>query len=288
MGLSVVAGTNRRTRSQPMSGKTAVVCGGSKGIGKATACEFVRQGGSVCVVARDPRALEEAREEIGGLVHNGAQFVETIACDTTDRAGLEPQLSEFVDRHGVPDYLLNLVGYAHPQYVDELSLDDFQQAMDVNYYGQLVPLLILLPHFMEVGKGHVANVSSVLGYMGVMGYATYAPTKYALVGLTEALRHELKPHGIRFSILFPPDTDTPGFEKENETKPPEWSVSDAPKLMSADDVARVFLDGLRKERFYILPGQASRLWRLSRMSPRLVHTVVDREYRSARKKLGKQ
>ncbi|MFX6861571.1 SDR family NAD(P)-dependent oxidoreductase, partial [Acinetobacter baumannii] len=89
--------------------------------------------------------------------------------------------------------------------------DDFRRNMDVNYYGQLVPLLILLPHFMAARKGHIANVSSMLGFMGMIGYATYAPTKFALVGLTDSLRNELKPHGITFSILYPPDTETEGF-----------------------------------------------------------------------------
>ena len=128
-------------------------------------------------------------------------------------------MTEFVNGHGVPDYLINVVGYAYPQYVQELTLNDYRACMDINYYGQLVPILVLLPHFMAARKGHIVNVSSMMGYFGIMGYTAYAPTKFAIVGLTEALRHELKPYNIFFSVLYPPDTDTPGFEKEIEQSP---------------------------------------------------------------------
>ena len=114
--------------------------------------------------------------------------------------------------------------------------------MEVNYYGQLVPILILLPYFMEARRGHIANVSSMMGYFGIIGYAAYAPTKFALVGLTEVLRHELKPYNISCSVLYPPDTDTPGFKKENETKPPECAeLSAGVKMLSAHEVAEVFV-----------------------------------------------
>ena len=115
---------------------------------------------------------------------------------------LEPPLTELVDRHGVPDYLIDVVGYGYPQYVQELTLEDCRKCVEVNYYGQLIPILILLPHFMAARKGHIANVSSMMGYFGTMGYAAYAPTKFAIVGLTEVLRNELKPYNISFSVMY--------------------------------------------------------------------------------------
>ena len=100
--------------------------------------------------------------------------------------------------------------------------------------GNWYQFSFLLPHFMAARKGHIVNVSSMMGYFGIMGYAAYAPTKFAIVGLTEALRHELKPYNIGMSVLYPPDTDTPGFEKENRTKPGECAMmSSKVKLLSA-------------------------------------------------------
>jgi len=274
---------------QPLRNKIAVICGGSKGIGKETAKEIVRLGGSVCIIARHIEPLEAAASEMQDLARENSQFVEVIACDATDMERLGPQLTDFISRRGVPDYLLNVVGYAYPQYVQDLTLTDYQNAMDVNYFGQLVPILLLLPHFISSRKGHIANVSSAAGFIGIMGYASYTPTKFAIVGLSEVLRNELKPFGIRLSILFPPDTDTPGFEIENQTKPEETALmSENVKLMTAEDVGKAFVKGLLKNRYLILPGETAFLWTVNRFFPRLVRLISDREYKQARDKLDKE
>jgi 3-dehydrosphinganine reductase len=276
-------------RRKPLKNKTAVVCGGSKGIGKETAKEIILLGGSVCVIARHSESLEVAAREMLDLVREDSQFVEVITCDATDMERLKPPLTEFVNRHGVPDYLINVVGYAYPQHVQELTLEDYRKCMEVNYFGQLIPTLILLPYFMAARKGHIANVSSMLGYFGAMGYTAYAPTKFAIVGLTDALRNELKPYNINLSVLYPPDTDTPGFEVENRTKPKECAMMSANlKLMSAQAVAEVFVEGIIKKRYAILPGDARFAWIVNRHFPWLVRWYTDREYRKARQKIGKE
>jgi short-subunit dehydrogenase len=276
----------RRIREQPFEGKTAIVCGGSKGIGKETAKEIALLGGSICLVAREREPLEVATREIQDIKRGDSQFVEAIACDVTDAEQLKPLLTELVDRHGVPEYLINCVGHARPQYVQDLTLKDFRERMEVNYFGQLVPILLLLPYFMEVLRGHIANVSSMMGYFGIMGYAAYAPTKFALVGLTDVLRHELKPYNISCSVLYPPDTDTPGFQQENEIKPPECAlISEGAKLLSAQEVAEVFVEGILKKQMAIMPGEARLIWRLNRYFPWLVRWVTDRQYEQARKKI---
>lgn len=274
--------------SQPFRGKTAVVSGGSKGIGRATAAEFVQLGGRVCLIARGAEALEETGQHLRQQNPQGDPVLEVIECDATDQEALRPLLDGFVAAHGVPDYLFNVVGYAYPQKVEKLTLADFRQNMEVNYYGQLVPLLILLPHFMKARKGHIANVSSMMGYFGVAGYASYAPSKFAIVGLTEVLRNELKPYGLTFSILYPPDTDTPGFETENETKPEEVALmSQRAKLMTSQAVAEAFVEGVYKNRYHILPGDAKLAWYIKRYFPGLLRWIIDRDYRQARQRLGK-
>jgi 3-dehydrosphinganine reductase len=275
-----------RTR-QPFAGKAAIVAGGSQGIGLAVAQEVVRLGGSVCILALG--GLDEARDQVEALRDSDRQFVETIRCDTTDMDALGPLLTEHIERRGVPDFLFNFVGYAYAQYVEKLTLADFRRNMEVNYYGQLVPTLLVLPHYLRGGRGgHVSFTSSVLGYLGVMGYATYAPTKHALVGLAETLRHELKPYGIEVSILYPPDTKTPGFDRENETKPAECAmISGRGQLLAPEDVAETFLAGVLKGRFQIFPGRAGFYWRLFRHLPRVTRKLADADYARARKKLGK-
>ncbi len=272
---------------QPFSGKTTIICGGSKGIGKETAKEIVRLGGSVSIVARDQNILKEAAKEIEENKITESQFVETISCDATEMDALKPHFEDFIQKHGVPDFLINAVGFAYPKYVQDYSLDDFKNNMDINYYGQLVPTMILLPHFIEAKQGHISFVSSMMGFMGIIGYASYAPTKYALVGLAEVLRHELKSSNINFSILFPPDTDTPGFEIENQTKPPETAIlSESAKLYSPEKVAKIYIKGILKKKFFILVGEGGLIWRLFRFFPGLVRMIIDGDLSKARKKLG--
>ena len=276
-----------RIRQQPFAGKSVLIPGGSQGIGLAAAEEVVQLGADVCIVAIG--ALEEAKTEVELLRVDKSQSVETILCDATDMDKLKPLLDEYIERRGVPDYLFNFVGYAHAQYVEKLRLEDFTRNMNVNYYGQLVPTLIMLPYYMKGGRGGcITFTSSVLGYMGMVGYAAYSPTKHAIVGLAETLRHELKPFGIRVSILYPPDTNTPGFEKENETKPPECAMmSERGGLLEPAEVAAAFVEGVLRKKFEILPGKSRLYWRLFRHVPRLMRRLMDSQYEKARKRLGK-
>ncbi|MFX1312931.1 MAG: SDR family oxidoreductase [Promethearchaeota archaeon] len=274
---------------KPFKGKFAIIPGGSKGMGKATAKLFVQLGGSVCIIAKGIDALKETQTECNELKLDDSQFVEIIACDATDMNKLKPLLTDIIKNHIIPDYLFNFVGFAYAQYLEKLTLEDFKTNMNVNYYGQLVPTLIILPYFMEAKNGHISFTSSVLGFMGIMGYATYAPTKYALFGLAEALRHELLPFNIKVSILFPVDTDTPGFAEENKLKPPECAIiSESAKLMTSDEVADKFIKNILEERFEILPGDAAIQLKSMRENPDDIRGVLDRLYKRARRKTGRK
>src|SRR5271157_2119888 len=122
-------------------GKTAVITGGSKGIGKAAAKEFVRYGGSVCIIARKKPDLIKAVNEISNLRIENGQRIDAIACDATNMKLLNNQLSHYIKKNGVPDYLMNFVGYSYPNYVQDLKFEDFKKNMETNYYGQLAPIL---------------------------------------------------------------------------------------------------------------------------------------------------
>ncbi len=272
--------------SQPFQDQLVLIVGGSKGIGKETAKQVARLGGSVCLVARKPEALAQAAVEVRSAVAQPDQLVEVIAADATDQEDLTPKLMAFIEAHGLPDYLINAVGYAYPNYLTNFTLKDFEENMRVNYYGQLVPTQVLVPLFQERGSGHISFISSIMGYMGMVGYATYAPSKFAIVGLAETLRHELKPANISISVLYPPDTDTPGFERENQTKPPETAIlSESAKLYQPEAVAEKYVKELLKGKFYIMVGSGKWIWLLFRLFPRLVHAIMDSDYQKARQKV---
>jgi 3-dehydrosphinganine reductase len=277
-----------QSRQQSFLNKTAVICGGSLGIGKATAREIVLRGGSVCLVARQPGPLLETACELNDLLQNDSQWVVRIACDCTNYKEMEQAFNGFIEKQGVPDYLLNVVGNTNSQYVQDLTVADFRECMESNFFGQLIPTLILLPNFIAAGEGHIGFVSSMMGYFGIMGYAAYAPAKFAIAGLAETLRHELKPYNITVSVIYPPDTDTPGLEKELQMRPEECSlIAEGAGLTSAEEVAVAFVEGLLKKKYAILPGKAQLAWRVNSYAPWLLRWITDRQYEQARKVLGK-
>lgn len=277
------------TENQPFASKFAFIPGGSKGMGKAVAKKFVQLGGSVCLIARNMEFLKVAREECENVKTNSDQFIEILSCDTTDMIKLKPLIEEFIQKHGIPDYLFNFVGYAYVQYLEKLTLEDFKNNMDANYYGQLIPTLTILHHFMDAKNGYITFTSSVMGFYAIMGYATYVPSKYAIFGLAEILRHELLPYNIKVSILFPADTDTPGFAEENKLKPEECKIiSETGTLMSAEEVAEEFIKGILEEHFEILPGEAAIQMKTMRDNPEDTRGVMDRLYKRARRKTGRK
>lgn len=277
------------TENQPFASKFALIPGGSKGMGKAVAKKFVQLGGSVCLIARNMEFLKVAQEECKNVKSNSNQFIEIISCDTTDMDKLKPLITDVITKRKVPDYLFNFVGYAYAQYLEQLTLEDFKRNMDINYYGQLVPTLIVLPYFLDGKQGYVTFTSSVMGFMAIMGFTTYCPSKYAIFGLAEVLRHELLPYNIKVSILFPVDTDTPGYADENKLKPEECKIiSESGTLMTAEEVANEFIQSILAGSFEILPGEAAIQIKDMRENPDDIRGVLDRLYKRARRKTGRK
>ena len=275
-------------KKQPLKGKGAIICGGSKGIGKATAKLFVQLGGNVCIVARNIDILNATAEELKSLKVNENQFVEVISCDTSNMEQVERLFNEYIKKFGVPDYSFNFVGISYPNYTDKLTIEDFKFHMDTNFFGQLCPILTILPYYMERKEGHFINMSSIAGYIGIMGYAAYTPTKFAIVGLSEVLRNEYKAYNIKVSIVYPPDTDTFGLHEEAKTRPEELNIiAERAGFMQPDDVAEVIIKGVLKEKLYIHAGISKFYWRIMRLFPKLVHIFSDSDLKKARKKMGK-
>jgi len=136
-----------------------------------------------------------------------------------------------------------------------------------------------------MGRGHIVNVASVAGFLGIYGYTGYAAAKYAVMGFTEALRFEMKPHGVRVSVCCPPDTDTPALAHEKTLRPPETDViAGNIKAISPERVGKAIVDGVERNRYYIIPDATSRFYfRLKGLLPEVFFRIVDADVRKARK-----
>jgi 3-dehydrosphinganine reductase len=142
-----------------------------------------------------------------------------------------------------------------PHIFEALPIDAFKQTMDVNYLGSVYVVRAALAAMQAAGGGHIVLVSSGAGLIGVYGLSAYSPSKFALRGLAEVLRAELRPERIGVSIVYPPDTDTPMLREEIKIRPEITSrIAAATKTVSADTVAEAILKGVAKKKFSIAPG----------------------------------
>ncbi|MHA1792010.1 MAG: SDR family oxidoreductase [Promethearchaeota archaeon] len=268
--------------------RTAIVTGGSSGIGKAIAKRLVSAGTSVAIIARNKNRLEDAKGEIEALIKDKDTFIDIISCDVTIQSQVENAIKNFISNHSVPFFLFNCAGMARPDYIENYKLQDFIDAMNINYFGTIIPTITLLPHFIEKKEGHFVNISSGGGIVGLIGYGTYAPSKFAIIGFSEVLRHEMKVKNIDVSVVCPNDVDTPGFKEENKTKPEENKIlSERGKLVSPETVADHVIRGVAKKKFMIFPPGAAYVYNMKRLFPSLVLSVLDSDLKKAMKKLGK-
>lgn len=262
------------------------ITGGSSGIGLAVAERCARQGARVSIVARDRERLELARARIAGAAGAAGAVgaavgtaVDVRSADVTDPVALGAAVDELTRALGAVDVLVTSAGYAQPGHFVELDDSAFRDQMDVNYFGALHAARAVVPGMMERRRGHLVFVGSTVAFFGVYGYSAYAPAKHALRGLAEVLRPELKPYGIRVACAYPPDTETPGFERENLEKPEVTKrISATITPRSAAVVGAAIVKGIEKDRRIITvdPMTAALARTSGLIAPVLEPILVDR------------
>jgi len=236
-------------------GRHAIITGGSSGIGRATALALARAGAHVSIIARSPAKLEAALGDVASARMSRDQKVGAFVADVGDLGQIAPAVTAAVAQIGAPDILVTSAGIAACGYFGDLPLHVFGETMATNYFGTLYAIRTALPAMEARRAGHIVLVSSGAGLMGIYGYTPYSPTKFAVRGLGESLRAELRPRGIRVSVVYPPDTDTPQLEQENRSKPVETgAITRAARTWSADGVARAIVRGIEQGAFMITPG----------------------------------
>jgi 3-dehydrosphinganine reductase len=263
-------------------GKLALITGGSSGMGLALARLLAAEGARVWLLARRQAVLEDALRTLPaahGEVHG------VIAADVTKPDAVQAAVGRLKDEAGVPDLLVNAAGAAHAGYVQETPRQLFHEMMDLNYFGIVNMVMTILPDMLQRGSGYIVNFSSGAGFLALFGYAAYIPSKFAVRGLCDSLRLELKPLGIRVSVVFPPDTDTPGLANENKTKPFETLEAFSSQVLPAEKVAQSVLRSMKRGQYVILPGAEVSLWyRLTYLLGNAIYPLGDLVLAQARRK----
>jgi short-subunit dehydrogenase len=192
--------------------KVCVITGASSGIGEATARLLARAGATVVLAARREERLRDIADELG-------ERASAVRCDVTSVEDLEALRDEVVRRHGRCDVLMNNAGVPGGGWFSDLSIEQIEQVTATNYLSVLFATKIFLPMLIE-SRGHVVNVASLAGRYALPGAAVYTATKYAVVGLSESLYHELRPRGVMVTSVNPGLVETEGFPMTDVKRDP--------------------------------------------------------------------
>jgi short-subunit dehydrogenase len=223
--------------------KVAIVTGASAGIGRRVALRLALAGVNVVLAARRTIELEAARREIVELTGVRAIAVPT---DVADLSELERLASAAVDEFGRIDILVNNAGVETFRHLHEISPHEITRAVQVNLTGAIVLSRWVVPHMQRQGWGHIVNMASTAGKYAPPFAAPYAATKAGLIALSQSLRAEYRPWGIRATAVCP------GFARDGGIyeRIREALGSDTPRVIggtTADAVARAVLRAIRKD-----------------------------------------
>jgi 3-dehydrosphinganine reductase len=261
------------------NGKHVVITGGSSGLGLAVAKVMIKQGARLSLVARDMTKLESARKMI--LEEQQGGIVNIYSADVSRMDILPGVFRKAAESSGAPDVLFNSAGIMREGYFETIPYANFRETMEINFFGVLNSIRAALP-YIKKQKGRIINISSVAGMLGVFGYTPYCSSKFAINGLTEALRFELKPAGVRVHLVCPPEFDSPMVDELNKNRTSEnrAHVQTIPPY-DIDTIVRDIFRGLKKERYLIIPGMRTRMtvWG-NRHFPLISRFVSDRIIRS--------
>ena len=238
---------------RPLTGKVVVVTGAARGIGRATAALLVSCGAKVAIGDIDADLAQRTAAELGPNAVG-------LALDVTDRASFETFLAETESRLGPRAVLVNNAGIMPVgPFVDEAD-STAERLVDINLHGVMIGSKLALERFLARRAGHLVNIASVAGKGGFPGGATYCATKHAVVGLSEAIRSEVRGTGIDVSIVMPVVVNTELGSGLRRSRIP---------VVEPEDVARAIVEAIQTGRVDVyVPRSVGALFRIMPLTPR--------------------
>ncbi len=216
--------------------EVAIVTGASSGIGMETAFALVRRGYAVVLAARREDRLEQVADRCREIDTDAA--VEVVVTDVSDRSAVESLVGGAVAKFERVDVMVNNAGSGMFGRVHELSETDVRELFEVNFYGVLHGCQAVAPIMIARRSGHIFNVSSVIGKRGTPFHGAYCATKFAVCGLTDSMRVEMKPYGVNVTSVCPTLTATEFFDHSRMEPRAHSKYESESKMMPASKVGR--------------------------------------------------
>lgn len=246
----------------PFNGKVAVITGAASGIGRALAVAFAQEGASVALSDVDMNGLAETLRMVEAAGGSGR----TYQVDVGDRDAVFAFADEVKSAQGGADIVINNAGVAQVATVDELTMEDLEWVMKIDYWGMVYGTKAFLPQIEAKGGGYLANVSSIFGIISVPGQSAYNSAKFAIRGFTEALRHEMKGTSTHIACIHPGGVKTSivknaRFLQSSTAQDRSDASTSFDKLArtTPEKAAQTILKGLRKRKGRILIGNDARM-----------------------------
>jgi short-subunit dehydrogenase len=227
-----------------LSGKVVAITGAARGIGRATAKELVGKGCKVAIGDLDLATAKQTAEELGG-------GTVALPLDVTDRISFRSFLDDAEKQLGPIDVLVNNAGIMPVGLFIEESEDSARRQVDINLHGVITGTQMALKRMRPRDAGHIVNIASSAGKAGVPGIATYSATKHAVVGLSEAVRAELRGTGTEISCVMPLPVNTALMEGVGAQR--------LVKIVEPEDVANEIVDALEAPRFDVFVPRSLKL-----------------------------
>lgn len=182
-----------------LNGKVVLITGGSRGLGLVLARKFAERGAKLAICARSADKLELARQE---LEKSGATVL-AMPVDVTDRGQVQTMILDVIRHYGRLDVLINNAGMVHVGPQESMGIEEYEQAMDVNFWAPLYAIDASLPYFKKQGGGRIVNITSIGGKIAIPHLLPYSASKFAIVGLSEGMHTELKKYNVHVTTVVP-------------------------------------------------------------------------------------
>ena len=249
-----------------LSGKVAAITGAGSGIGRALALALAKEGCDLALSDVNEPSLQLTVEQL----QNTAVRVHSQKLDVADKAAVYAWADTVAAHFGSVNMIFNNAGVSVSETAETISYDNFEWLMNINFWGVVYGTKAFLPHLKASGEGHVINVSSVFGMIGVPTQSAYNAAKFAVKGFTECLREEMAiseypvnvtcvhPGGIKTNIVRSSRIGNVGKMGPSENDAAA-RMFDAMARTSPEEAARVILDGVRKNSPRVLIGMDARV-----------------------------